>query len=122
MATVKSPSPDAVAAAQSKIEDILLRYGPFLTLADAARQTDIPLPTLSDAVRNGRIPSLRLFKKSYVRSRDVRAYVTQTKLTKGRPTLAETFANLAATVSDAQVPTDLSTNLDHYLYGHEKIK
>ena len=108
-----------VTTAQVKIEEILLRYGPFLPLVDAAKQAAIPLPTLSDAVRNGRIQSLRLFDKSYVRLRDVEAYIAQGKTPKSRATLAQTFADLAAGV-DADIPSDLSVNMRHYLYGHDK--
>ncbi len=120
MALTKKKSSLAVTTAQTKIEDILLRYGPFLPLADAAKQVDIPLPTITDAVRNGRIQSLKIFGKSYVRMHDVENYFAQGRATKTRSTLAQTFVDLAAQI-DTDVPTDLSVNLRHYLFGHDKV-
>ena len=39
------------------VENFLKQQGPFVSLAEAARLTGVPLPTLSDAVRHGRVPA-----------------------------------------------------------------
>lgn len=43
-----------------KVEQFLAECGPFVSLAEAARQCGVPLPTLSEAVRSGRVPALRV--------------------------------------------------------------
>jgi acyl transferase domain-containing protein len=109
---------DAVAFAQNEIERVLREYGPFFTLADAARRTAMPLPTLSDAVRNGRVQSLRVFGKSFVRLKDVEAHQkVQQRL--ARKSLSQAILEVAGN-SDLDVPEDLARNFRHYLYGHDK--
>lgn len=113
---------DGVIAAQNEIEDVLRRYGPFFTLADAARRVAMPLPTLSDAVRNGRVKSLRVFGKYFVRLKEVEQLVAQSKTTKRRQSLSEMIAEINKIGDDSGLPDDYAVNLDHYLYGHDKVK
>lgn len=110
--------PDVIAAAQAEIEIVLQRYGPFFTLAEAARRAAIPLPTLSDAVRNGRVRSLRLFGKSYVRLTDAEDYVMRARGAAKR-TFREMADELQAIGDDRELPTDYGRNLDRYLYGQD---
>jgi hypothetical protein len=59
----------------TRAQEALTRLGPFVSLASAARETGIPLPTLSDAVRNGRIPALKVQNRRWlVRLAAVRLY------------------------------------------------
>lgn len=58
-----------------KVEQFLAECGPFVSLAEAARQCSIPLPTLSEAVRSGRVPALRVQPRRWlVRVAAVRNY------------------------------------------------
>ncbi len=43
------------------VEQLLKECGPFVSLAEAARLTGVPLPTLSDAVRHGCVPAVRSY-------------------------------------------------------------
>ena len=58
-----------------RVKAVLDEYGPFVSLAEAARQTGVALPTLADAVRKGRIPALQVQKRRWlVRVSAVRHY------------------------------------------------
>lgn len=58
-----------------KVEQSLKECGPFVSLAEAARQAGVPLPTLSEAVRTGRVPALRVQPRRWlVRIAAVRSY------------------------------------------------
>jgi excisionase family DNA binding protein len=58
-----------------RVEQALREYGPFVSVAEAARQTGVPLPTLADAVRHQRIPALHVQKQRWlVRISAVRGY------------------------------------------------
>ena len=111
---------DGVIAAQNEIEEVLRRYGPFFTLADAARRVAMPLPTLSDAVRNGRVKSLRVFGKSFVRLKDVET-LKKTQQRLAMKTLSESLAEIAAIGDESGIPDDFAINFRHYLYGHDKV-
>ncbi len=43
-----------------KVQTALTESGPFVSLAEAARQTGVPLATLADAVRSKRLPALQV--------------------------------------------------------------
>jgi excisionase family DNA binding protein len=61
-----------------RVEQALREYGPFVSVAEAARQTGVPLPTLADAVRHQRIPALHVQKQRWlVRISAVRGYFSQ---------------------------------------------
>ncbi|MCL4507423.1 MAG: hypothetical protein M1434_00395 [Chloroflexi bacterium] len=63
------------ADAVHRVEQALAKYGPFVSLSEAARQTGVPLPTLADAVRHKRVPALRVQQRRWlVRVSAVRAY------------------------------------------------
>jgi excisionase family DNA binding protein len=60
------------------VEQVFRESGPFVSLAEAARITGVPLATLADAVRNGRIPALRVQPRRWlVRISAVRTYFEQ---------------------------------------------
>ncbi len=64
-----------------RVEQALAQYGPFVSLAEAARQTGVHLATLADAVRHQRIPALRVQKQRWlVRISAVQAYLSQDNL------------------------------------------
>jgi hypothetical protein len=44
----------------ARLQTALDNSGEWLSLADAARRFDIPLATLAQAVREGRVPALRV--------------------------------------------------------------
>ncbi len=91
------------------------QYGKLLPVAEAARASGIPLPTLSDAVRNGRLPSIRVFGRAIVRMNDVKEYANKERKSPSKKSLAQAFAEIAADVK-TDVPADLSINMDKYLY------
>ena len=58
-----------------KVQTALAESGPFVSLAEAARQTGVPLATLADAVRNKRLPALQVQDRRWlVRVSAVRSY------------------------------------------------
>ena len=60
------------------VENFLKEQGPFVSLAEAARLTGVPLPTLSDAVRHGRVPAVQVQPRRWlVRVSAVRSYFAQ---------------------------------------------
>ena len=109
----------ATEIAQQQIERVLAEHGPFLPLAEAARRFSIPLPTLADAVRAGRINAMRLFGRAYVRPSDVEAY--RAPSIGASLTLAEAFDQISSIGEETHVPDDFARNLDHYLYGADKV-
>ena len=117
MAATTPNRPDTLERVQARIERILNEHGPFLPLADAARRAHVPLPTLSDAVRNKRVKSLRLFRKAYVRLSDVEAYLAQSKATTKKQTWAEMVAEVVQIGDERQVPQNFSSNYRQHLYG-----
>ena len=120
MTTPKNP--DALDRAQAKIEQILNEHGPFLSLADAARRANVPLATLSDAVRHERVQALRVMGKSYVRLRDVEDYIAQSKAATKKKTWAQTVAEVTQIGDERGVPADFSVNFRQYLYGEQRIQ
>jgi hypothetical protein len=59
------------------VEQFLKEQGPFVSLAEAARLTGVPLPSLSDAVRHGRVPAVQVQPRRWlVRVSAVRSYFT----------------------------------------------
>jgi hypothetical protein len=60
--------------ARQMIEDVLTELGPFVSLAQAARDAGVPLQTLAEAVRTGRVPGLKVLGRSWVRPSAVRLY------------------------------------------------
>ena len=115
MAHVKKPIPDSLSAIQDAIDTILRQHGPFLSVANAARKTNVPIATISDAVRHGRVQSLRLFDKAVVRLKDVEDYVSHGNNQKTTRTLADLFAENAEEMTE-DLPKDFSVNMNHYLY------
>jgi lambda repressor-like predicted transcriptional regulator len=65
---------EIVRKARRLIEEILAEFGPFVSLAEASRQTGVSLQTLAEAVRTERVPALKVLGKSWVRVSAVRAY------------------------------------------------
>ena len=106
------------AAIVKQIEDLMSRLGPFVTLADASRMTKVPLATLSEAVRLGRLPALRVQPRRWlIRISAVEAYFNRQPLTsKSTP---NPFLDIASVAEGAQkslsdMPTDFARNFDHY--------
>lgn len=60
--------------ARRLIEEVLAEFGPFVSLAQASRETGVALQTLAEAVRAERVPALKMLGKSWVRVSAVRAY------------------------------------------------
>ena len=104
-----------LATLQEQLEQLISQYGMLLPVAEAARASGIPLPTLSDAVRNGRLPSIRVFGRAIVRMSDVRAYASKEHKGSPQKSLSQAFAEIAANIT-TDVPADLSINMDKYLY------
>jgi predicted transcriptional regulator len=117
MAVTTPQKPDALEQAQAKIERILNEHGPFLSLADAARRANVPLATLSDAVRNKRMNSLRLLGKAYVRLSDVETYIAHSKTISKKQTWAEMVAEIIQIGNEDRVPQNFSANFREHLYG-----
>jgi hypothetical protein len=65
---------EIVRKARRLIEEVLAEFGPFVSLAQASRQTGVSLQTLAEAVRTERVPALKVLGKSWVRVATVRAY------------------------------------------------
>lgn len=65
---------EVVHKARRLIEEVLTEFGPFVSLAQASRETGISLQTLAEAVRTERVPALNLLGKRWVRVSAVRAY------------------------------------------------
>ncbi len=107
-----------------QIEDLMSRLGPFVTLADASRITKVPLATLSEAVRLGRLPALRVQPRRWlIRISAVEAYFNQRlPIDKSTSNLFLDIANVAegAQKSLSDMPTDFARNFDHYVYGTDK--
>ena len=122
MAITTPNQQDTLERAQAQIEQILNEHGSFLPLADAARRAQVPLPTLSDAVRNRRVNALRLFRKAYVRLSDVEAYLAQSKATAKKQTWAEMVAEVIQIGDDGHVPRNFSSNFRQHLYGERVEK
>lgn len=109
-----------------QVEQTLKQLGPFLTLAEAARSTGIPLPTLAEAVRLGRIPAVRVQPKRWlVRLQAVHIYFKDRLPQDKRMGNSNPFLDLASVAEGASesltdMPADFAHNLDHYLYGVSK--
>jgi hypothetical protein len=103
---------------------------PWLSLAQAARQVNMPLSTLAEAARQERLPTLVMpDMRRYVRLADVKAYLERTRrATKASPTAGDALLEIAKLASviaankEAPLPADFSTEHDHYLYGTPKRK
>jgi len=65
---------EIVRKAHRLIEEVLSELGPFVSLAEASRKTGVPLQTLSEAAKAGRLPALKILGRSWVRVSAVRAY------------------------------------------------
>ncbi len=58
-----------------QVEKILHAAGPFVSLTEASRVTGVNLPTLSEAIRKGKVPALQLQPRRWlVRESAVRSY------------------------------------------------
>ena len=122
MAITSPKKPDALERAQAKIEQILNEHGPFLSLADAARRSNVALATLSDAVRHERIQALRVMGKSYVRLSDVEAYIAQSKAATKKKTWAQMVAEVTQIGDERNVPANFSSNFRQHLYGEQSAQ
>lgn len=70
---------DIARKARRMIEDVLAELGPFVSQAQAARQTGVPLQTLAEAVKADRVPALKVLGRSWVRPSAVRLYFGRSK-------------------------------------------
>lgn len=122
MAMTTRNQTDSLDHAQARIERILNEAGPFLPLAEAARRARVPLPTLSDAVRNKRLKSLRLFGRAYVRLDDVKAYLAQSRGAAGKQTWAEMVAAVTQVGDERSVPQNYSSTFRQHLYADRTSK
>lgn len=103
---------------------------PWLSLAQAARQVNMPLSTLAEAARQERVPTLVMpDARRYVRLADVKAYVAKTRrAAKVPPTAGDALlaiAQLASVIAankQSPLPADFAEEHDHYLYGTPKRK
>ncbi len=100
---------------------------PLLSIAQASRRLAIPLSTLSDAIRNKRLPALVMpDARKYVRLSVVRAYLASRSNTGVQDNSDDVLIALSALSQDkslgGSMPKDLSAQHDHYLYGTPKRK
>jgi excisionase family DNA binding protein len=65
---------EIVRKAHRLIDEVLAEFGPFVSLAEASRKTGVPLQTISEAAKAGRLPALKVLGRSWVRVSAVRAY------------------------------------------------
>jgi excisionase family DNA binding protein len=49
-----------------RVKKLLKELGPFVSLAEASRMTGVPLATLSEAVREGRIPAVQVQSRRWL--------------------------------------------------------
>jgi excisionase family DNA binding protein len=49
-----------------RVERLMADLGPFISLAEAAKMTGVPLQTLSEAVRKKRVPALRVQSRRWL--------------------------------------------------------
>jgi excisionase family DNA binding protein len=49
-----------------RVNKLLEELGPFVSLAEASRRTGVPLATLSEAVRDGRIPAVQVQSRRWL--------------------------------------------------------
>lgn len=49
-----------------RVNKLLEELGPFVSLAEASRLTGVPLATLSEAVRDGRIPAVQVQSRRWL--------------------------------------------------------
>jgi excisionase family DNA binding protein len=111
-----------------KLQRVLGGDDPLLSLAQASKRLGVPLSTLSDAVRNGRLPALTMpDERRYVRQSVVRAYVArQSKSRLPQDRDDDALLNIAALAdgerSRGLMPSDFAKQHDHYLYGTPKRK
>lgn len=62
--------------AVQNVQNVLDEWGPFVSLAEAARETGLPLATLAQAVREKRLPALQVQPRRWlVRVSAVRARI-----------------------------------------------
>lgn len=65
---------EIVRKAHRLIDEVLVELGPFVSLAEASRKTGVPLQTISEAAKAGRLPALKMLGRSWVRVSAVKAY------------------------------------------------
>ncbi len=65
---------EIVRKAHRLIDEVLAEFGPFVSLAEASRKTGVPLQTISEAAKAGRLPALKVLGRSWVRVSAVKAY------------------------------------------------
>jgi hypothetical protein len=110
----------------NQLQEAVKGSDPYVSLAQASRHVGVPLSTLSDAVRNKRIPALIMpDKRRYVRLSVVKAYRNQKS--NGRASVLSGSDALLAIVALSRqkgmrglMPKDFSQQHDHYLYGTPK--
>lgn len=66
---------EIVRKAHRLIDEVLTEFGPFVSLAESSRKTGVPLQTISEAVKAGRLPALKVLGRSWVRITAVQAYL-----------------------------------------------
>ena len=71
---------EIVRKAHRLIDEVLTELGPFVSLAEASRKTGVALQTISEAVKAGRLPALKILGRSWVRVRAVRAYAEKSRV------------------------------------------
>lgn len=83
---------DPERAIVAQLQTALDRSGEWLSLADAARRHDIPLATLAQAVREGRVPALRVQSRRWlirVSALDAALQRGDVRRVRGRPVSTE---------------------------------
>lgn len=70
---------EIVRKAHRLIDEILIELGPFVSLAEASRKTGVPLQTISEAAKAGRLPALKVLGRSWVRVSAVKAYAEKSE-------------------------------------------
>lgn len=78
---------------------------------------------IAEKVNSGRYHSADEVVREGLELLDERENETRRSSSNGTANLAETFEGIASDIPDKDwesIPADLSTNLDHYLYGGQK--
>jgi hypothetical protein len=110
----------------NQLQEAVEGSDPYVSLAQASRRLGVSLSTLSDAVRNKRIPALVMpDKRRYVRLSVVKAYRVQKESGRKKDGAGDDALLAIAALSRQKgmrglMPKDFSQQHDHYLYGTPK--
>ncbi len=119
MTAISRNSPHKSAQRAAQIRTLLSTSDPFLSLAQISVRTKIPLHTLSRAVSGGRLQALIMPDgRRYVAWSDAEKFSTELRIKQGQKSyVLLRLAELSAKQKIQDLPSDFSTNHDHYLHS-----